>query len=327
MKIFAYEVRADEIDAIKRMAEKYQLTIDTTKELLTKETLKQAEGYDAVSVISRSMVNKEVLDGLAKQNISYLATRCVGYDHIDIAHAHKLGIKVCNSLYPPNSVADFIVMLMLMALRNVKLALMRAEINDYSLAGLKGKEMKDLTIGIIGTGRIGRTVIKNLSGFGCKIVAYDSYIDENVKKYAQYVEMDELLQSSDLISLHIPLTEENHHMIGKEAIDKMKDGVVLVNCARGGLMDTEALIEGIENKKIGALALDVLENEEGIYHFDKRLDIVKNKNMAYLRQFPNVVLTHHIAFFTDAAVNSMVEHAVEGLVALMQGKQWKSEII
>lgn len=327
MKIFAYEVRTDEIDAIKRMAEKYQLTIDTTKELLTKETLKLAEGYGAVSVISRSMVNKEVLDGLAKQNISYLATRCVGYDHIDIAHAHKLSIKVCNSLYPPNSVADFIVMLMLMALRNVKLALMRAEINDYSLAGLKGKEMKDLTIGIIGTGRIGRTVIKNLSGFGCKIVAYDSYIDENVKKYAQYVEMDELLQSSDLISLHIPLTEENHHMIGKEAIDKMKDGVVLVNCARGGLMDTEALIEGIENKKIGALALDVLENEEGIYHFDKRLDIVKNKNMAYLRQFPNVVLTHHIAFFTDAAVNSMVEHAVEGLVALMQGKQWKSEII
>lgn len=222
-------------------------------------------------------------------------------------------MKIANSNYPPTGVADYTVMLILMSLRHYKQAMWRGHVNDYSLSGLMGRELHELKVGIIGTGRIGQSVIKNLYGFGCKLLAYDMYENEEVKKYAEYTDLDTIISSCDVISIHTPLIDSTYHLIDQEKINRMKNGVVLVNCARGELMDIDALIDGIESQKISALALDVIEGEDGIYHEDKRSDIISNQKMAYLRQFPNVIMTQHMAFYTDIAVESMVKCSVQAI--------------
>lgn len=198
----------------------------------------------------------------------------------------------------------------------------RTNIQDYSLAGIQGRELKDLTVGIIGTGRIGRTVIQNLSGFGCKIIAYDLYENEDVKKMGvPYVTLQEMWQQADVISLHAPLTDDNFHMIDAQAIAQMKDGVMIVNTARGGLIDSEALISGIESGKIGGAGLDVVENEFGLYYYDHKSDILNNRELAVLRGFPNVTVSHHMAFYTDECVKTVVRDSLLGCKCFVEGKE------
>jgi len=206
------------------------------------------------------------------------------------------------------------------------MALWRGQVNDYSLVGLQGREVKDLTIGIMGTGRIGFTVLKYLSSFGCRLLCFDVYQNEQVKEIASYVDIDTLYKECDVISLHMPLLASTKYIIDYDSIAKMKDGVVLINCARGELMNTDALIDNIENRKIGALAIDCMEKEHGIYHFDRRNDIFSNREMAYLRQFPNVIMTQHMAFYTDSAVSSMVRCGVEGLYEMFTTGSYSTEI-
>lgn len=215
---------------------------------------------------------------------------------------------------------------MLLCLRHYKASLWRTNVNDYSLEGLQGRQLKDLTVGILGTGRIGRTVLSYLAGFGCRLLAYNSSQHEDVKKIAEYVDLETIYKECDIISLHLPLSESTYHLINKDSIAKMKPNVVIINCARGGLMKMEDLIEGIENKKIGALGLDCMEYEEGIVHQDLKTDIISNREMAYLRQFPNVVHTPHMAFYTDAAVKSMVFGSVEGICAMCENKKIPNQL-
>ncbi len=200
-----------------------------------------------------------------------------------------------------NGVAEFTVMLLLICLRQYKHASWRGQVNDYSLAGLQEKELHDLTVGVIG-----RTFIKIIQGIGCKVLAYDVHQNEKVKQYATYVDLDTLYHGADVISLHVPLLDSTYHMINKESISRMKDQVIIINCSRGGLIDTEAIIETVENKKIGALDLDAIEDEEGSTHIDHRSDIIANKNMAYLHQFPNVIMAQHMAFYTNTAVKWLI---------------------
>jgi len=250
--------------------------------------------------------------------VTCCVTRTVGYNHIDVKHAHEIDLKVANSSYPPTGVADYTVMLILMSLRHYKQAMWRGHVNDYSLRGLQGRELNELTVGIIGTGKIGQCVIKNLSGFGCKILAYDVYENDMVKKYAEYTDLDTIISSCDIISVHAPLLDSTYHLIDQERIAQMRDGVVLINCARGELMDIDALIQGIESQKIAALALDVIEGEDDIYHQDMRMEIISNPKMAYLRQFPNVIMTQHMAFYTDVAVESMVGCSIKAIDDFMK---------
>ncbi|MCR3761562.1 lactate dehydrogenase [Clostridium felsineum] len=313
MKILAFEVREDEELYFKKYADKYNCEITLTEAPLNFETLPMANGYDGVSILGKSHLTADIEDNLKASKVNFCSTRTVGFNHIDIEHAHKIGLKVANSNYPPTGVAEHTVMLILMSLRNYKQAMWRGQVNDYSLSGLKGRELNSLTVGIIGTGKIGQCVIKNLFGFGCKILACDKYENDEIKKYATYTDLDTLITSSDIISLHTPLLESTYHLINDEKINKMKDNVVLINCARGELMDINALIYGVESKKIGALGLDVIEGEDGLYHEDKRSDIISNQKIAYLRQFPNVILTQHIAFYTDTAVENMVKCSIEAI--------------
>lgn len=327
MKIYAFDVTQDELSTFHEIASKNDIEIELHAEGLTAQNIPLLEPNSAVTTLSIDSYGKKEFDLLQAQGIKYFSTRTIGYNHLDIATAKENGIHVCHSDYPPNGVADYAIMMMLLCLRKYKQALWRSQINDYSLKGMQGREIKDLTIGVMGTGRIGKTFIKDLSGFGCKILAYDKFENEEVKQYATYVDADTIYRESDVISLHMPLLPETFHIINEESISKMKKGVIIINCARGALMDLDSLIRNIENEHIGALGLDCLEKEEDIVHKDRSLDIVCNREMAYLRQFQNVIHTPHMAFYTDSAVKGMVETSVYGLINMMQGKPWHTQIV
>ena len=326
MKIKMYEVREDEKKAIERVAEELGADVSISSNILTPQEAESLRGIDGVSILGRTTVNKELLDGLKKAGVGYVSTRTVGYNHMDVAYAAEVGIRLCNANYPPYGVAEFTIMLMLLALRKYKPAMWRQGVNDYSLSGLQGREIRNMTVGVMGTGKIGRAVIKDLGGFGCRILAYDPYPAEDLKNTVEYVDGDTLLRTSDIITLHIPLMESTRHMINREASAKMKTGVVIINASRGELTDIEALTEGIETEKIGALAMDVFEDENGIYHESRINDIIRNRKMAYIRQFPNVVLTQHMAFYTDANTDSMVECGIRGIVEMKEKGSCASEL-
>lgn len=326
MKFIAYEVRNDEKDDFKKLSEELGIEIILVEDILTDKSINIAKECIGITILGQSKIDSNIIDKLVDLGIKFIATRTAGYNHIDIEYARKRGIKVSNANYEPNGVADYTVMLILMCIRHYKQALFRGNVNDYSLIGLKGKEMRSLTIGVIGTGKIGADVIQNLSGFGCNIIAYDKYVNSKIDKKVKYVELEELYKNSDVITLHTPLMDSTYHIIDNSSISLMKEGVVLINCARGELMDLPSLIEGIENRKIGALGLDVVENEEGIYHLDRRTEIIKNRNMAYLRQFPNVIMTQHMAFYTEQVVSRMVGCAVNSLVSFTVSGESENEI-
>ena len=194
----------------------------------------------------------------------------------------------------------------------------RAAIQDYTLQGKIGREIADCTVGIIGTGRIGRTVIEHLSGFGCKMLAYDPVENADVKRHAQYTDLDTLLAESDIISLHAPATADNYHMIDAAAIAKMRQGVMIINCARGALIDTDALIDGIESGRIGFAGLDVVEHESGLYYFNRMGEPLGNPKLAVLRSYANVIVSPHTAFYTDEAVSNMAENSILGALEYMR---------
>lgn len=326
MKILLYEVREDEKADIARIAKELKVEVVETGEVPSLENAGMAEGCDGVSILGQGTIDVPLLDAWKKLGVECLSTRTIGFNHIDVAYAKSIGIHVCNASYEPDGVSDFTIMMMLMCLRNYKQALWRGQVNDFALKGLMGRELKHMTVGVIGTGKIGAQVIRSLSGFGCRILAVDPYEKEKVKKYATYVDRETVYREADIITLHLPLTPENYHMLDRETIAKMKDGVILINCARGELVDIDALVEGIESEKIGALGLDTVEGEEGIIHEDHRIDILKNRNWFYLHQFRNVIFTPHMAFYTDTAVCSMVDCGIRGIVQMKEGTPCRNEL-
>ncbi|MFI3284553.1 MAG: D-isomer specific 2-hydroxyacid dehydrogenase family protein [Erysipelotrichaceae bacterium] len=325
MKIVAFEVREDEQIYFEQMKQKYnETTLALFPQKLSEETIGLCEGAMGVSVLGFSLINKVLIDKLVKMGIKYISTRTIGYDHIDVEYAKTHGLIVCNSSYPPNGVAEYTVMLMLMTLRHYKPALYRGQVNNFSLGGLQGRELNDLTVGILGTGKIGSTVIQILSGFGCKILAYDPYPNPLLDEKVTYVEIEDIYREADVISLHVPYFKENYHLINDEEISKMKKGVTIINAARGELISVQALIRGIESEQIGALGLDTVEHEKGLVHIDHKVDILQNRDIAYLRQFPNVVMTPHMAFYTNTATRSMVETSINGIMDLIHTGETKN---
>ena len=326
MKIYAFEVRDDEREYFKALSEIPEIELELHSEGLTRTNISKLESGCGVTVLGMCNYRKPELDMMKKQGVLCMSTRTIGYNHIDVDHARRIGLHVCNACYDPHGVADYTIMMILLCLRNYKQALWRTQVNDFSLTGLIGRELKDLTVGIIGTGQIGSTVIKELSGFSCRILAYNRHENPDVADLAEYVPLETLYHESDVISLHLPLTPETHHMISAETLSRMKKGVVLVNCSRGALTDIKALISGIESEQIGALGLDCIEYEEDIVHKDLRTDILSNRDMAYLRQFKNVIHTQHMAFYTDSAVKSMVYCGVLGLIEMADGKSCATQL-
>ncbi len=312
MKLFVYSLRDfDEKELFEKFSQKYGIEYGWTHETPTIDTVNLSKGYDTVDILT-STIDKKMLDLFHENGVRCIATRTIGYDHIDVNYAKQLGIGVINVAYSPSSVADYTIMMMLMGLRKVKVIKLRADAQDFSLKGKIAKELPNCTVGIIGTGRIGSRVIKDLSGFGCRMLAYDPFEKDEVKKTAQYADLDTIYKECDIITLHAPLTNDNYHMLDENAFSKMKDGIGIVNCARGALIDSNALIRNVESGKVGFACLDVVENEMGLYYFNRMGDALNNQQLAILQSFPNVIVMPHMAFYTDEAVSNMVENSILG---------------
>jgi lactate dehydrogenase-like 2-hydroxyacid dehydrogenase len=326
MKIAAYEVRPDEEPIIESLCKKYGIELVSTGANLDETTVDMAEGADGVTTLGQSTYSNEVLDKMKSYGVKVLASRCVGYNHMNVDYARKLGFRLCNGSYAPNGVAEYTIMAILMCMRNQKKALYNTNDNDFTLKGKMGRELRSLTVGVLGAGNIGRTVVKLLSGFGCRILCYDVVECDEVKKYAEYVDLDTIYKECDVITLHMPLLPSTEKMIDREALSKMKDGVILVNNARGELVDIDAIIEAVENEKIGALYCDAFPGETGIIHTPHDTDIIRTEGMPYfklkyLRSFVNVYHTPHMAFFTQEAAASMAACGVDSIYEILtEGK-------
>lgn len=326
MQVTVYNCRAfDEKDLFTEYAEELGIDLVLCADAPDMNNVALCKGSRCVDVIT-SRVDAGLVRAFKDNGVEYITTRTIGYDHIDIEAARECGIKVGNAPYGPHGVADYTVMLILMSIRKMGAILRRTALQDYTLAGLNGRELKDLTVGVIGTGRIGAAVVGSLSGFGCRILAYDLYEKEEVKQYADYVPLAQIWKEADVITLHTPLTEENYHLVNAKTIAQMKDGVVIINTARGALIDSDAFIEAVENGKIGAAGLDVVENEFGLYYYDHKSDILKNRELALLRSFPNVTVSHHMAFYTRNYVETVVKDSLMSCKCYMEGKENPWEI-
>lgn len=322
MQITVFSCREyDEKPLFQKYEEKLGIKIITESKGPSMKNVDLTKGSLGVIVLT-TPIDRELLQAFYDRGVRYLVTRCIGYDHIDIEAAKEIGIAVANTPYGPDGVADYTVMLMLMTIRKMKSIMARSNIQDYTLKGLLGKEMKDLTVGVIGTGRIGQCVIRNLSGFGCKILAYDKYPADVVKESAEYVTLDELISQSDIITLHAPLTDESFHMINAEAFEKMKDGVMIVNTGRGTLIDGAALADAVESGKVSGAALDVIEDEFDLYYYDRKNVVLPNRQLALFRSYPNVIVSHHMAFFTECYLETVIGDSVKGCKAFMEA--WKN---
>ncbi|MDO5520185.1 MAG: D-isomer specific 2-hydroxyacid dehydrogenase family protein [bacterium] len=309
--IIVYSCSEDEQAVFEQCREKYDIKLNLYKEDISEETIGLARGCECISINHATRVTPNMIDRLYEVGVRYISTRTIGFDHIAVEYATSLGMEVETIRYSPNSVADYAIMLILMATRQAKSLLKRTEVQNYSLPRKAGREIQELTVGVIGTGCIGSTLIEHLSGFGTKILAYDLYQKDSVKQYATYVSLETILRESDVITLHMPAKNETKHMINRKTIAMMKDDAYIINTGRGSLIDTEALIEGIESGKLGGAALDVLENELQYLYQDLQDVPLANFEFALLNSFPNVVITPHMAFYTEQAVRDMVVNSME----------------
>ena len=326
MKLFAYALRPfDELGYLEELAREAGFEFGWTAEYPTLENAHLAEGAEALSIITNPMT-PELLDRYHELGIRAIATRSIGVDHIDIDHARKLGIRIAHSAYPPEGVADYTIMLILMALRRAKLVFRQAAAQDFSLAGKLGRALSSCTVGVVGTGAIGSCVIRELAGFDCRILACDPYPRDEVRERATYTDLDTLLSSSDVVTLHAPGLPENHHVIGAPELARMREGAVLVNAARGLLVDTAALIDALESGHLGGAALDTIEHESNLYYLDKSRDVLPNRDRAILDALPNVIVSPHMAFYTDEDVRHMVRSSVGALMAFSRGENSPYEV-
>ncbi|MCI7321939.1 MAG: D-isomer specific 2-hydroxyacid dehydrogenase family protein [Lachnospiraceae bacterium] len=326
MKIFFYSLREyDELDFCKKYSKAMGIEFGYSAEYPSPDNYDLASGYDGVSVTPCDF-SAPVLEEFHKRGVRYILCRSIGYDHVDLQKAKELGMRVSNVTYPPSGVANYAIMLMMMACRKADLILRMADMQNFSLKGKIGRDISHCTIGVIGTGKIGATVIKHLSAFGCRILAYDLYRNPSLQDMAEYVSLEELYGESDIISLHTNANESNYHLLDEQAFSRMKKGVIIVNTARGKLIDTEALIHALEEGRVGGAALDVLEHEDGLYYYDRTGDVIKNPYLSILRSYPNVILSPHTAFYTMEDVDDMVKGCFESFYAFVNNLPTAHEV-
>ncbi len=325
MKVFIYSCRDDERILYDKYESQMGMEFGFCKEQPTLDNYELAKGYECISVVG-TKISEELLKKFADNGLKCITARCIGVDHIPLEYAKELGIRVSNITYSPNAVADYAILLMLMCLRKEKYILEHYKVKDYTLAQNCGRELRDMTVGIVGGGRIGRTVMKQIAGFGCKMLVYDKFQMEEVKEYAEYVPYEELLQRSDIISYHAPGTADTYHMLNMQNVKTLKKNCIIVNTSRGSNIDTKALIYGLEQGIIGAAGLDVIDNEPTIYNINHKDTFLPDYDVAVLESFPNVVITPHTAFYTDHAVRDMIEHSLENAAAYYRGERMPGEI-
>jgi D-specific alpha-keto acid dehydrogenase len=306
LEIAIYGCGPDEAALFRELAPRLGVVPAITEEAVSEGTIGLARGSRCISIGHKTHVTNATLLALAEAGVTYISTRSVGHNHIDVDYAQSVGISVETVAYSPDSVADYTLMLMLMAVRHAKAIIRRADAHDYRLNDTRGKELRDLTVGVIGTGRIGGAVIDRLRGFGCRTLACDI----RPTAAAHYVPLDALLERSDIVTLHTPLTAETHHLLDRHRIERMKRGAMVVNTGRGALVDTEALVSALESGRLSGAALDVLEGEEGIFYSDCSGKPIESELLLRLHRLPNVLITPHTAYYTDHALRDTVANSL-----------------
>ena len=295
---------------------------------LTRETALLADGSDAVCVFVNDQVGREVLSKLHEQGIRSIALRSAGFNHVDLHAAEELGFRVVRvPAYSPYAVAEHTIGLMLALNRHLHRASARVREGNFSLNGLLGFDMHGRTVGVIGTGKIGLITAKILIGFGCQVLAYDPYPNQECAQLgAEYVPLAGLLAESEIITLHCPLSPETYHLIDAEAIARMRPGVMLINTSRGALVDTAAIVQGLKAGKIGSLGIDVYEEEADLFFEDLSNHVIQDDVFARLLTFPNVLITGHQAFFTREALEAIAQTTLSNLDDLQAGRPCPNEV-
>ena len=291
---------------------------------LNEDTVSLAKGFDCICIFVNDTVNDKVIDSLCGYGIKLIALRCAGFNNVDIGYAKGKITVVRVPAYSPYAVAEHTMALLLTAVRNTHKAYVRTKSFNFSLNGLVGFDLYGKTIGIIGTGKIGRVFSDICKGFGMKILAYDKYPDTSLD--IEYTSLSNLFEKSDVISLHCPLNDESYHMINKNSIKSMKNGVIIVNTSRGALIDSESLLEGIREKKIGGACLDVYEEESELFFEDNSNLIVNDDTLALLMTMPNVIVTSHQAFFTKEALTNIANTTIENINEFFKQGNCKNEV-
>lgn len=289
---------------------------------LSEETVSLTQGFDAVSCFVNDQLNKQVISQLAAYQIKCIALRCAGFNNVDLDTASTLGVQVFHVPdYSPTSVAEHAVALILSLNRKTHKAYQRVKEGNFALEGLMGFNLSGKTLACIGTGRIGLAFVKIMQGFGCHVICHDPYPNEGLlKQGVEYSSLDNIYTKADIISLHCPLNEHTQHMINKNSLAKMKDGVMIINTSRGGLVNVQDALDGLYQKKIGYLGLDVYEQEGSLFFEDMSDTIIQDSVFQLLLTFPNVMVTGHQGYFTDIALEHIAQTSIENLVCFQSGK-------
>jgi len=282
---------------------------------LRPETVGLVADADAVCAFVHDIINEEVLETLASHGCNLVALRCAGFNNVDLPAAKKHGITVARvPAYSPYAVAEFATGLLLSLNRKIHRAYSRVREQNYSIEGLEGFDLHGKTVGVIGTGKIGLVFARIMTGFGCRVLAYDPYPNDEIREMGgTYSDLYDLFSESDIISLHCPLNEGTHHIIGPQTLPLLKKGVMIINTSRGGLLDADTAIKGIKEGIIGSLGLDVYEEEEGIFFEDYSETIMDDDRLLRLTSYPNVLVTSHQGFFTREALSNIARVTMENI--------------
>lgn len=320
MKILFYDAKKYDIESFTKESVNYpEVSIEYLETDLNPKTALLAKGYDAVCAFVSSDLGTEVVNELADQGIRLILMRCAGFNNIDLQAAKEKDMTILRVPgYSPEAVAEFAMALALAVNRHLHKSYIKVRENNFSLTGLTGVNFYGKTAGIIGTGKIGAAMCKICHGMGMRVIAYDKYPNKALD-FVEYKEFEEVLQESDLISLHCPLTGENYHMINSETISKMKDNVVFVNTSRGGLVNTQDLIQGIRAKKFFGVGLDVYEEETNNVFENREDDILEHSVVARLLSFPNVIVASHQGFLTEEALAAISSTTLQNAMDFVNG--------
>jgi len=295
---------------------------------LTSQTAVLARGFPAICSFVNDFLDADVVAALVSGGTKFVALRCAGFNHVDLAACRKVGLRVARvPAYSPYSVAEHAVGMMLALNRKYHKAYNRVREGNFAIDGLLGFDMHGKTVGIIGTGKIGAVAARMVAGFGCRLVFYDVMPSEDCKSLGRYAPLEELLAESDIITLHCPLSLQTYHMISKAAIERMKPNVMLINTSRGALIDTPAVIEALKSGKIGYLGLDVYEEEAELFFEDHSGQVIQDDVFMRLATFPNVLITAHQAFFTATALEEIARVTMDNLTALERGEVTGNELV
>ena len=328
MKLAVYSTKQYDKKYLDNVNQRFGFEIEYFDFLLTERTAINADNCDAVCIFVNDDASRPVLEILHAQGVKTIALRCAGFNNVDLAAAAELGMKVVRvPAYSPEAVAEHTVGMMMTLNRRIHRAYQRTRDANFSLEGLIGFNMHGRTAGVVGTGKIGIATLRILKGFGMRLLAFDPYPNPQALDLgAEYVDIKTLFKESDVITLHCPLTADNHHLLDSAAFSQMKDGVMIINTSRGGLIDSQAAIEALKQQKIGSLGMDVYENERDLFFEDKSNDVIQDDVFRRLSACHNVLFTGHQAFLTAEALTAISETTLSNLQQLIKGEACSNEV-